>query len=121
MYHGAMPSFLIGGQMIDNTMEQWTTEAFVAINGTQFGPFFLWLMLNLIPFRRDALIEDLFSGSSSKISSKRHRNPSGQQLTKHNQQQPPKSTFAHRHDKHKGSNQAVVKSKYDLAQPISIM
>src|SRR6266566_9539105 len=108
MYHSTMPSFLIGGQMIDDIMEQWTTEAFIAVNGAQFGPFLLWLMLNLKPFRRDALIEDLFSGPCSKISSKCHRNPSGQDLTKHNQQQPPRSNFTHRHDKHKGSNQAVV-------------
>src|SRR5215467_2537783 len=108
MYHCAMPSFLICGQMIDDTVVQWTAEALIAVNGAQFGPFLLWLMLNLKPFRRDALFEDLFSGPCGKVSSKRHRNPPGQHLTKYDQQQPPRCNFAHRHDKHKGGNQAIV-------------
>ena len=59
MDHGPVPALPVCREMTDNGLEQRSVKAFVAVDGTQLGPLFVWLVLDLEAFRRDTFIEHL--------------------------------------------------------------
>src|SRR5579884_315052 len=121
MHHCLVPAFSIARQMPHDLIEQRATEAFLTVDGSEFGPFLLRLMFHFVALCGNAALKDLPGCSCRQIASQSHRDPSGQYLTQHDQQEPCGCNLADRHDEDQGRDQAVVNPEDYLAQPISSM
>jgi len=69
--------------VIDDPLQEGTSEPFVLVDGHQFRPFLVRFMLNLIPLDGDALVKDVLGSPCGQVASQRHRNATGQHLTQH--------------------------------------
>src|SRR5712691_3314627 len=78
-------------------------------------------MLDFVAFGRDTMIENLLLSAGSEIPAKGHRYPSSQDLAQHNHYEMSRRDSAHRHEKHKRGDQAVIKPEHNLTEPIAPM
>src|SRR5260370_12232637 len=100
MHESTVPTLLISGEMTHHLVEQKHRKTLVEIYIPQFRPYLFWLMLDLIAFDLNAMVENLFFCACGEISSKGHRNPTCQHFTKNHQDQVSGCQSTHYHDEH---------------------